>query len=558
MPPAEGRPSPSVIQVGERQTPPTRPAIVASGPAATWLSRLRRHWLAAVLLGLGVILRVMAQFAYRPALFYIDSVKYLFNSQGNDPEGYKAPLRAVLAVANLDTVIVLQHLLALAIAVVLYRLLLRRGVSRWLSALAIAPILLDAYQLQMEQTIMPGTLFEGLLVAAFTILLWRPKTSWRAVIVAGLVLGTSATVWQAGEALIPAAALYLLVVGGGWRHALSKAAVMIVACAIPILAYCTGSYVMTGDFFLSHSGVTSLYGRTASAVDCATIKLPAAERQLCPGQKAQAEGSDWLQFNGGSPVQADYRTMPRAEVNQLITNFDSSVLTQQPLRVASAYVRDVMKLFSVTRQTDAGDPPISRWQFRDYFPYFTPHATQPEVASVAGQFGGGLPRVWRPVAAFLRSYQLDGGFTPGPLLALFALAGLFGSVVAILRRRLDETTQQLALATFLFFFLGAGLLLVSDLFVFSWRYQIQALVTLVPAGVLGLAVLGRLIGSWRENRQPELPGQRGRQAGEVRERRRPGGRVLARPWRPPAARARPGWPARRDSRPAPRSRTGRR
>jgi len=32
-------------------------------------------------------------------------------------------------------------------------------------------------------------------------------------------------------------------------------------------------------------------------------------------------------------------------------------------------------------------------------------------------------------------------------------------------------------------------LLISDLFVFSWRYQIPALVTLVPAGALGLDVL---------------------------------------------------------------------
>ncbi len=33
-------------------------------------------------------------------------------------------------------------------------------------------------------------------------------------------------------------------------------------------------------------------------------------------------------------------------------------------------------------------------------------------------------------------------------------------------------------------------MLVSDLFEFSWRYQLPALVTLVPAGVLGLSVLG--------------------------------------------------------------------
>jgi hypothetical protein len=34
---------------------------------------------------------------------------------------------------------------------------------------------------------------------------------------------------------------------------------------------------------------------------------------------------------------------------------------------------------------------------------------------------------------------------------------------------------------------------VSDLFEFSWRYQLPAVVTLVPAGALGIAVLARLV-----------------------------------------------------------------
>jgi hypothetical protein len=36
-------------------------------------------------------------------------------------------------------------------------------------------------------------------------------------------------------------------------------------------------------------------------------------------------------------------------------------------------------------------------------------------------------------------------------------------------------------------------LLVSDLFEFSWRYQLPALVTLVPAGALGIAALKRAV-----------------------------------------------------------------
>ena len=457
---------------------------------------LRRHWLASALLAAGLVLRVLAQFAYRPALFYIDSVKYLYDAAGNDPEGYKAPLRAIAEVSNLDVVVAVQHLLGLAMAVVIYILLLRRGVSRWLAALAIAPILLDAYQLQDEQAIMPGTWFEALIVAGIAILLWKPHVTWRRVMVAGLALGTSATVAQVGEALIPAAAIFVLAAGGPWRQALGKAVVLCAACAVPILAYCTGSYLLTGNFFLSHTGVTSLYGRTAAAADCATIKLPPDERGLCPDAAQQIRGNDWLEYGTYAPVQHYYDTLPRGEVNTLVTNFSHSVLTQQPLRVLHAYVHDVLKVYAVDRVSLPGDPPVTRWQFQTSFPYFDSHATPAIVRAAVDRFGGGLPAVWRPVAAFLHSYQLDGGYTPGPVLLLCTVTGLIGSAFA-LRRRMSVKARGPALACLLFFASAVLVTLVSDLFVFSWRYQLPLLVTLVPAGALGISVV---IGSIRTRR----------------------------------------------------------
>src|SRR6202044_923487 len=138
-----------------------------------------------VLLAAGLALRVLAQVSYRPALFYIDTARYLYNAEGMDPVGYKGPLRAILFLANFGAVAAVQHLLGLAMAVVIYVLLLRRGVSRWLAALAIAPVLLDAYQVQNEQAIMPGTWFEALIVAGLAILLWRPRAGWRAVVAGG-------------------------------------------------------------------------------------------------------------------------------------------------------------------------------------------------------------------------------------------------------------------------------------------------------------------------------------------------------------------------------------
>src|SRR5262249_14258906 len=75
---------------------------------------------------------------------------------------------------------------------------------------------------------------------------------------------------------------------------------------------------------------------------------------------------------------------------------------------------------------------------------------------------GGRAQVDRPIAAFLRSYQLSGGYTPGPLLALACL--LFTSTAVVV-------------------------LFAPDVYEFSWRYQLPAVITLVPAGVLGISAL---------------------------------------------------------------------
>jgi len=335
-------------------------------------------------------------------------------------------------------------------------------------------------------------------VAGLAILLWQPTISWRRAAVAGVVLGTSVTVAQVGEALILPAVIYLLAAGGGWRRAIGKAAVLCAAFALPILAYCTGSYLLTGSFFLSHTGVTSTYGRMAAAADCATLRLTPAEQGMCPTKAQQAKGPDWLEYGAGSPIRPYYSGMPRAEADSLLSDFDHRVLTQQPLRVLGAYGRDAAKLFALTRNTRPGDTPIFRWQFQTTFPYFTSHATKAFVAAAVDRFGGGAPAVWRPVAVFLRSYQLRGGYTPGPLLALFTLTGLAGSAAAA-RKRADAGTCQLSLACLLFFTSAAFVILVSDLFEFSWRYQLPALVTLPPAGALGISVIIRSI---RARRSP--------------------------------------------------------
>jgi hypothetical protein len=487
-------------QASRGQPRPEQPGPEQPGPAS-WPARLqglmRRHWLLSVLLLAGLVLRAGVQLAYRPALFYIDTTRYLYSAQGNDPVGYRLPLRVIAQVANLDAVAVVQHLLGLGMAVAIYLLLLRRGCARWLAALAVAPVLLDAYQLQAEQSLMPDVLFEALIVAGIVVLAWRPATAAWPVIGGGVLLGATAPVRQVGEILILPALCYVLAAAGGWRRALGHAGLLCAAFAVPILAYCTAAYVTTGHFWLSHTGVTTTYGRMAAAADCATLRLPASERALCPTPAQRALGIDGLEHSPLSPLRPYYlhekirylnRAVPSSEASRLVSGFNHQVIHQQPLRVLTAYGRDVVKLFAPGRTTSPGDTPIARWQFQTSYPTYWPHASRWVIADATDRFGGGRPAVWQPVARSLRAYQLHGGYTPGPLLALAALLGLGGSL-ALARSRGDPRRRQLGLVCLLLLTSAASILLVSDLFEFSWRYQLPALITLPPAGAAGLACL---------------------------------------------------------------------
>jgi hypothetical protein len=487
-----------------------RPAETAPPPASgdeprpPWPDRvvllLRRHWVIAVLVGVGLLLRAAATLAYRPALIYVDTLKYLYGaSPGSDPLGYKVVL---VTIGNLTVVAVLQHLVGVATAILIYAVLLRRGVARWLAALAAAPVLLDAYQLQMEQTIMPDIWFSAMIVAGLAVLLWRPALTMPFVIAAGLILGSSATLWATGEILIAPAVVYVLAAAGGWRRALQQALVLCLAFALPILAYCSLSYVRYGHFWLSRAQTTS--GRLAAAADCATLKLPPAVRPLCPTPSEQAQGPDWLEHSKQSPLHAAAIPAGRSRT-QLINELDSAVEHQQPLRVAVAIARDSVRLFALTRDQVGSVTPIARWQFQNHYPTYPPwtklghnHLIIVGVQRLAfGPFHfhplrssyGGRAQVDHPVAMFLRSYQLDGGYTPGPLLLLFTLAGVAGSVLVLLRRTAGSRSRQLALASLLFTVTAATVLLVPDILEFSWRYQLPALVTLPPAGILGICAL---------------------------------------------------------------------
>jgi hypothetical protein len=484
---------------------------------------VRRHWMFWLLLAGGLVLRGIAQIAYEPALLFIDSKKYIFGTDFNntiwgafDPLGYSLLiLRPVLMLGrSLAYAALAQHILGMAMAGALYALMVRRGVYRWLAALAVAPVLLDAYQLNAEQTIMPDVLFEALLVAGIVLLLWQPRPGLLLVILGGLALGASAPVRQVGEALIAPALIYVVVAAPGWRRKLLHGVAMTLYFALPVVAYMSYSALIMGyGFQLSNMGNAYLYGRTAHAADCATLKIPAVERPLCPGASVSASlGVDGL-VNAPASPRVQYQPV-NAYLGQIVdTNpwqkaLAYSVLKQQPLRVVGDIAGDSVKIFALTRNTEQGDTSISRWQFQFGYPYYPPGITRhggnsaSKIFAAAG--GGGQARVHWKANTALRYYQLHGGYTPGPAFLLGLLAGIAG--IFTYRRRRDCGP---ALACLLITGCAVAVLLGADLYEFSWRYQLPALVTLPVAGAFGVTALVRFFQARRQGRRAAAEGGTG-------------------------------------------------
>jgi hypothetical protein len=251
-------------------------------------------------------------------------------------------------------------------------------------------------------------------------------------------------------------------------------------------------------------GDAYLYGRAAHAADCTTLKIPASERPLCPSASVSATlGVDGLVNAKTAPrvlyQPVDIQAGRLIDTMPMLRALAYSVLRQQPLRVAGDIARDSVKIFALTRNTEQGDTPIYRWQFQLGYPYYPPGVTRHSASRFfARTGGGGDARVHGKPDIALRDYQLHGGYTPGPVLLLGLLAGIAG--IFTLRRRRDPGP---ALACLLITGSAVAVLLGADLYEFSWRYQLPALITLPLTGAFGATALTRHIRARRQ--RAEVP-----------------------------------------------------
>lgn len=460
---------------------------------------LRRHWLLALFVLGGVVLRGIVELAYQPALLYIDSFRYLtnlgvFHPGGINPIGYELLLLGpLLLIGDLGFVALAQHLLGVALGIAIYVLLQRLGCRRWISALAAAPVLLDAYQLQIEHLIMSDLLFQILLLVVVVLLTWWGTPGPRVAAVAGVVLAVSVLVRLVGLTLIVPAVVFVLLAAGlrprdGWKRRLRTGGALVAGFAVVLVGYMGYHMIWTGAPALGGATGGVVYGRTAMVAECDKLDLTWRQQVVCPDEpvaQRKLNGIDYYIHYFKSP--ANRENLPEGfDYSVVQHSFAMKVLFQQPLDVAGGVVRDFLKGFAPIRTQSPGDVPLSRWQFQTEYPIADGQSVQ-NVKEWLELYDDGTYSVNQQLAGFLRTYQLNGGYTPGIVLGaalLIAAAAVLGAGRA---RRTGLRAVCLLPAG-----LGFTVLFTAAAMEFSWRYQLPGLVLLPVAGALGItAITGR-------------------------------------------------------------------
>ena len=468
-----------------------RPAASPEGGGDPRSSRWRDHRPFLIALAAGAALRVLVQAAFVPAFVHSDGPTYLdaianLVPLADRPLGYVLLLLLPASVFTSDVLLVavVQHVLGLVIAVLVYALLRRWGVGpRWATVAAL-PVLFDTLQLVLEHTVLSDVVFELLVVGALVLLCWHRRLRLRNALAAGLILGLAATVRLVGESLVVVAVIgCLLLAGPGWRRRVAAVAVTLVGFAGPVGAYMTWYHAEHGVFALAEFGGKALYIRSTSFVECDRISVPDYQRVLCP-QEPVGDRPDptYYAFH-------DLRTLPRLSppagttMDQAMREFALAAIRAQPLDYVRTAVRDFTLNFDIWRGDRFGFDTAHKWRFSHYISVEPTDWTRPAYQA----HGGRQLRAVQPFAIALAVYQWF-GYLPGPLLLGALLVGLFGALGV--GRGARSGPPGARAVVWLLLLAGCGLLAAPALTAeFVWRYQLPALALLPAAGVLGWSIL---------------------------------------------------------------------
>ncbi|MGE5292320.1 MAG: phospholipid carrier-dependent glycosyltransferase [Micromonosporaceae bacterium] len=399
---------------------------------------IKDNRLFACALAVGAGLRLVAMIGYPGVLWFVgDSFLYLGGALRPRPDlsktiGYSFFLRALEPLHSLVVVSLLQHLMGLAMAVMVYALARRARLPRWGATLCTLPVLLDGYQIQLEHMLMSDTLFAFLIVAAVTLVMWRERPAWWTALAAGLIIGYAIIVREAGLPLIVVLVAYFLVRWRGWIVPVALA----VGCAAPVAAYGAWFHAVNGQYTLTRSTGFYLWGRMSTFSDCAKIQPPPSERAACISEPVGHRAPPG-RFVWENPTA---RRLPGGPVsvasNKLLTDFAINAVLSQPFSYLGTVAKGVAYAGYWKRLNYPGAYTVNFYKF-PYRPQVIPDNRSwiPGATAAADvrAYGRAAPsRIVRPFSSAMRVYQRY-IYTYGPLLALMLLIGT-GGVIRFWRR----------------------------------------------------------------------------------------------------------------------------
>jgi hypothetical protein len=326
------------------------------------------QWVLAALLAAGVALRMVAMASYWPVVTnYADSMVYAEYAQGDalgdpqHPAGYPTFLAALGFVTHqIAVVTVLQHLLGIATALLLYVAVRRLTRSPWPALIPAGVVLLNSDQIMLEQSILSETLFSFLLAGAVYCgvrAIATPDPWWRWPTAAGALTAIAAVVRTDSAFFVPVLFLALLLAHPRpWRERLAAPGAALVTAVAILLAYGVVNDVANGRFEIGPSPGWRLYGRVAPFADCSQFTPPAGTEALCHANPPEGRaGSDWYVFLPESPA---VQTFGHIGVeDQKLGAFAIQVIEHQPLAYART-VWDDMRTYFVPEMR-VNPPPYS-------------------------------------------------------------------------------------------------------------------------------------------------------------------------------------------------------
>lgn len=478
---------------------------------------LGRHADAALwaILGIGLILRLSVLLFYTPTVFNYyggDSSRYMrlpgsgFSDLFSDvamPAGYPGFLEVLHSIsAWMPWTTLVQHLLGLAAAALLYFAVVRAGAPRWAALLPAAVVALSGDQIFLEHAM----LTEALWIPGLALSMFLLASSLRAVkplpwlIAGGTALMLTSLVRNVSMGLVLLLAIWAVAAIPAARRIRLRNGVAVIIPAVLVLGLYLGIANSAGQ---GHSGLFedegfALYARTAQFADCNKFTPPKGTEMLCVDTPTrQRPGPFWWAWSPESPLRSKFQfDINDTHDQELVGEFAKEAIKHQPLSYLGTVTSDFVRFFAPEvgdGRPENGVPP-RYMSFGSITPVDQAQGLDEMAAMMATKYTG--------IDGGMASHDARAAF--GSYQSVFRVDGLLG-ILLIALTVVGAVFGRGPIRAGAALFLIAGIVLLAippAVSSYDARYAVPPMDLLAAGAAFGLAVIAEKIAGRRPVTQP--------------------------------------------------------